>query len=256
MPSTERGHEAISIWSPARGVLPDAAYFGMARRRGGASRGAYSSLNLGLGVGDEEAAVLENRRRIRDLVGIPEDGPVRLYQVHGRALAVPQDGLVEADGFVLQAGDPWVAVSAADCAPVAIVSDDASRGALLHCGWRGARDRIAAHAVARLVAEGCAAATLRAAIGPCLMPCCFPVGPEVAAEFDARLLRAHPTGQPAIDLPEAIASALRDAGVPAGRVGRASECTSCDADSYYSHRRDRGVTGRHWAFLRLPLPAR
>jgi YfiH family protein len=254
MPSPKENRGGISIWSPPSGALPGAARFGMARRAGGVSRGPYASLNLGLGVGDEEQAVLENRRRIRALLGMAEDGPLRLHQVHGRVLAEPKDAPCEADGFIVRAGDPWVAVSAADCAPVAIVSADAARGALLHCGWRGARERIAAHAVTRLVASGCAAGSLHAAIGPCLMPCCFPIGPEVAAEFHPSLLRPHPTGQPALDLPEAIADALIEAGVPAERIRRASECTSCAIDSYFSHRRDRGITGRHWAFLRLAPP--
>lgn len=226
----------------------------MARRRGGASRGAYASLNLGLGVGDEEAAVLENRRRIRALVGMEERGPRLLYQVHGPALVKPDEAPCEADGFLVRAGDPWVAVSAADCAPVALVSEDGSRGALLHCGWRGARERIAAHAAARLASDGGSAGTLRASIGPCLMACCFPIGLEVAAEFDPALLRPHPTGQPSLDLPEAIVATLVEAGVPRENVHRAGECTSCGVESYYSHRRDRGVTGRHWAFLHLRSP--
>ncbi|HKW51205.1 MAG TPA: polyphenol oxidase family protein [Candidatus Eisenbacteria bacterium] len=218
------------------------------------SLGPYSSLNLGLGVGDEELSVRENRRRHNVAAGIDGDEPLRLHQVHGRRIVEPRQAPCEADGFLLRAGDPWVAVSAADCAPVAVVAEDLRRGVLLHCGWRGARERIAEHAVSLLESAGVSRDRLRAAIGPSIHACCFPVGPEVAAQFDPKLLREHPSGQPALDLPEAIADALLEAGIPRERIHATSDCTSCLVDRYYSHRRDRGVTGRHWAILRLPPP--
>jgi YfiH family protein len=245
----------VTFWQPAADDFPAGARFTLAVRRGGVSVGPYASLNLGLGVGDEEHAVLENRRRLRSAAGIGDDGPLRLHQVHGSRIVKPSAAPCEADGFLVRAGDPWVAVSAADCAPVAIVADDFAWGALLHCGWRGARERIAAHAVTALAQIGVSPERLSASIGPCLHACCFPIGPEVAEQFDARLLRRHPEGQPALDLPEAIAAALVEAGVSRDRIRAASDCTSCAPGLYFSHRRDRGVTGRHWALLRLSPPA-
>jgi polyphenol oxidase len=131
------------------------------------------------------------------------------------------------------------------------VAGDGSSAALLHCGWRGARARIAEAAVELLSAQGFQASTLRAAIGPCLHACCFPIGPEVAREFNPALLRPHPSGRQALDLPAAIVDALTSAGVPSDQIWAAPECTSCDAERFFSHRRDQGVTGRHWALLRL-----
>lgn len=246
-------HDAVPFWRPSR--FPVQAWFGMATRVGGVSVGPYATLNLSLGVGDEEAAVRENRRRLRAAAHVPDSGPTMLHQVHGRAIVGVEDGGRDADGFVISPGDPWVGVSAADCAPVALVAEDGSAGALLHCGWRGARDGIGPAAVERLGERGIMAARLVAAIGPCLHACCFPIGPEVAAEFDAAFLKPHPTGQPSLDLPGAIAAALADAGVPVARMEIASECTACDPGRFFSHRRDRGLTGRHWALLRLsPRP--
>jgi hypothetical protein len=107
-------------------------------------------------------------------------------------------------------------------------------------------------AVGELERLGHDPAALRVSIGPCLHACCFPIGPDVAALFANEHLRPHPTGQPALDLPGAIASSLRGAGVPRGAIHVAGECTSCEAGRFYSHRRDRGVTGRHWGLLHLP----
>jgi hypothetical protein len=219
------------------------------------SEGPYATLNLGLSVGDREAAVRENRARMRAAAGMPDDGPRMLRQVHGDVVVDPEEAGGEADGFVVRAGDSWVAVTVADCAPVAIVAGDASWGALVHSGWRGTRAGIAVRAVERLTRRGVSPSSLRASIGPCIHACCYPVGPEVAAGVPALHLKPHSSGRFALDLPEMIAASLVGAGVPAERITAAPECTSCARDRFYSHRRDAGVTGRHWALFRL-LPGR
>jgi len=219
------------------------------------SAGPYASLNLGLRVGDDEASVLGNRRRFRAAAGLSDREPVMVLQVHGRRIVTAEEaareGRVEADGLVVSTGDPWVGVSAADCAPVAVAEPGGRRAALLHCGWRGARDGIAAAAVELLRDAGFDPATLRAAIGPCLHACCFPIGPEVAAEFDPSHLRPHPSGQPSLDLSEAITAGLLAAGMARERIATSPECTACHPERWFSHRRDGGVTGRHWALLRI-----
>ncbi|MBI4364877.1 MAG: laccase domain-containing protein [Candidatus Latescibacteria bacterium] len=239
-----------AMWRPPEGLFPANAWFGMTLRRGGGSSGPYASLNLGLEVGDDRGSVLRNRALVLTALGIDGAGPARLHQVHGSRIVKPFEAPCRADGFFLEPEDPWAAVSAADCAPVAIVARTGAFGALLHSGWRGARDRIAALAARLLVERGVEATDLRAAIGPCIHACCYPVGPEVAGDFPREVLRPHPAGV-ALDLPLAIARALTEAGLPGDAIHAAPECTSCRADDFYSHRRDRGVTGRHWALLRL-----
>jgi hypothetical protein len=251
-PETE---SRVRFWRPPEGHLPPNVWFGLPTRQGGASTGPYASLNLGLRVGDDEASVLENRRRLRATAGLSDRDPVMVLQVHGRTIVPAEEaarrGRVEADGLLVAEGDPWVGVSAADCAPVAVAEPGGRRAALLHCGWRGARDGIPAAAVDLLRVAGFDPATLVAAIGPCLHACCFPIGPEVAAEFDPSHLRPHPIGQPSLDLPRAIVDGLVAAGVHPARIATSPECTACHAERWFSHRRDRGVTGRHWALLRI-----
>ena len=252
MPPTHASEQApVRFWRPPSGFLPPRIWFGLSTREGGVSTGPYATLNLGLRVGDDTRAVEENRRRFRAAAGIVDRGPLIPHQVHGRNIVRPEELPAAADGVLVRPGDPWVGASAADCAPVAVVDEEGAWGALLHSGWRGARDRIAEHAVRRLVAAGVPTGRLRAAIGPCLHACCFPVGPEVSREFDAAFRKPHPTGQDALDLPSVIAATLVDAGVRREAIHVAPECTSCDSQTYFSHRRDRGVTGRHWALLRL-----
>jgi hypothetical protein len=243
-------NQELVVWTPTEGSLPRGAAFLVPTRRGGVSAGPYASLNLGLRVGDVPEDVARNQDRIRKSLGMPEPDPLRVRQVHGTRVVTPDEAPADADGFLLTAGDPWAAISVADCAPVALFARDGSQGALVHSGWRGARDGIAPHAAERLRARGVPLAEIVAFIGPCIHACCYPVGPEVTRAFPAEALRPHADGV-ALDLPRAITLSLLEAGLPELAIHTAAECTSCEAASFFSHRRDRGVTGRHWALARL-----
>jgi hypothetical protein len=93
-------------------------------------------------------------------------------------------------------------------------------------------------------------AVLRAALGPALRVCCFEVGPEVAARFPSACLRPGPR-RAHLDLAGAARGRLRDAGIPDTAIAEAGACTFCSPELFYSHRRDGGVTGRHWTVARL-----
>ena len=250
-PDTRATTDPAFFWRPPPGKLPADAWFAMTTRFGGVSEGPYAALNLGLSVGDRPEAVRENRSRMRAAANVPDHGPKMPRQVHGAAIVTPAEAGTEADGMVVEAGDPCVAVTVADCAPVAIVSADARRGALLHSGWRGSCLGIGVRAVERLWRQGVAPSSLSVSIGPCIHACCYPVGPEVADAVPSICLIPHRSGRFALDLPGLIAHSLVGAGVPMARIDVAVECTSCRSDRFYSHRRDRGLTGRHWALLRL-----
>jgi len=249
------------FWTAPPGTLPAGATLVMTTRVGGVSRGPYAELNVGLRVGDREDSVLENVRRIRGALGMDAREPARVRQVHGVDLedavaANASDRVPRADGLLLAAGDPWAAVSVADCAAVALVAEDGTRGALVHSGWRGTLDGIAVRAALALERSGSPLETLHVVIGPCIHVCCYPVGPETAGRFPAFLIQPHASGGFALDLPGAIAASLTGAGVPRARIAIAPECTACLPERFYSHRRDRGTTGRHWMLLRLAPPAR
>lgn len=247
------------FWTAPPESLPAGATLVMTTRIGGVSRGLYAELNVGLRVGDREDSVFENVRRVRGALGMNAREPVRVRQVHGvdledAAAANALDPIPRADGLLLGAGDPWAAVSVADCAAVALVAEDGTRGALVHSGWRGTLDGIAVRAALALERSGSPLEALHVVIGPCIHVCCYPMGPETAGRFPASLIQPHSSGGFALDLPGAIAASLAGAGVPRARIAIAPECTACLPERFYSHRRDRGATGRHWMLLRLAPP--
>jgi YfiH family protein len=145
-----------------------------------------------------------------------------------------------------------VAVRVADCVPVLLADADVGRAAAAHAGWRGVASGIVPAAIARM---GAAPSRVVAAIGPCIGPCCFEVGADVGAEIaratsDAAIARRDATrGKAYVDLRRAVREQLvllgvRDEAIEdvpsAGREG----CTRCDAERFYSFRRDGDASGR------------
>jgi YfiH family protein len=257
---------------------------GFSLRGGGVSTGHFSSLNLSAAVGDEAAAVEENVARLRSAAGLAQDTVLaRVQQVHGdRVLAarasegqhlvelfppseaqaqpvsgesLGRPGTACADALLALEPGTAVAVAVADCAPILLAAEDERAAAAVHSGWRGTRLSIAARGVRALQrAAGAEPSRMLAAVGPCIGRCCYEVSPELATLFRG-LFGAEVADDPAavakphLDLRLCIARALLGAGVPEERIEQVPGCTSCDAESFFSHRRDRGRTGRHLAFV-------
>jgi polyphenol oxidase len=168
-----------------------------------------------------------------------------LHQVHGATVvtvSVPGGGAgTHADAAVTVAPGTLLAVHTADCAPIALVSDEGAVGAV-HAGWRGLSAGVVRAAVDRMRAEG--ARSVRAVLGPCIHAPCYEFGAEdldrVVAQCGEAARGLTDAGQPALDLPAAVRSALDRAGVQ--MVGGEAPCTACDL-RFFSHRA-RGDTGR------------
>ena len=209
-------------------------------RVGGVSGGPYASLNLGRKSGDEVAHVDENRRLMCDAIGADLEKLALNYQVHSARVlrAVPAMRGEHADGlWTDEPGLPILAMSA-DCLPLVLVRADASEPAVavLHAGWRGLLEGIVDAGV-RALGRG----ELTAAIGPGIGPCCYEVGEEVATPFRERFGDDVVRGS-RLDLWTSAERALRAAGVD--RVERFDRCTACEPETFFSHRRDAGRTGR------------
>lgn len=215
-------------------------------RRGGHSRGPYASLNLGFATDDDPAAMERNRAELPAAIGSPE--PSFVYQVHGAEVRriTAEDRSLPSDRFARPRMDgqatnlPGVAIAAlvADCLPIAVAGGGAV--AMLHAGWRGLHGGVIAAGVWAVRELGGAAGELAAAIGPGAGPCCYEVGHEV---HDAFADHSNVRRGNNLDLKEIARRQLGAAGV--STVYDIDLCTICAPPGLlYSHRRDRGVTGR------------
>jgi hypothetical protein len=236
-------------------------------REGGVSRGASASLNLGFAVGDDPRAVEENRRRFAREAGFA--GPealVTVSQVHGPRVVwassddAPLRSDVEADAVLTSHPGLAVAVGTADCAPVLLVARDGPTPvavAAVHAGWRGACAGVVAAAVRALEARGARPEATTAAVGPTIGPDAFEVGEEVviaaagALSAGAPKTREGPRGRPLLDLPDLVRQLLVEAGLSADAIDVLGACTHSDPRRFFSHRRDRGRTGRHLSAVSL-----
>jgi YfiH family protein len=203
-------------------------------RLGGVSGGAYESLNLTSGTGDQMALVDENRGIACDALDLDAERLAFNRQLHSPTVRQAHAGRRGEPGDGLWSDEPGLPLLAmsADCLPIAIARRDGPRAlAVLHAGWRGLAGGVIAAAVAALGPGGKAAM-----VGPAIGPCCYEVGDEVATLFDADL-----TADRRLDLWSAAERALRTAGVDA--VERVDLCTRCHPELFFSHRRSGNARG-------------
>jgi YfiH family protein len=219
-------------------------------RSGGVSRGVFTSLNLGLGSGDDTEAVVKNRGIVRDALGLQALAFAR--QVHGSTIAPvgpervgagfsdPGNAVPDADGMTTASSGVALAVLTADCVPVALADPEAGRVAVVHAGWRG----VAAGVVSAALRRFSHPARLLAAIGPAVGEDHYEVGEDVVAAVSTgteAAVVARRDGSIHLDLPGTVAAVIRNHGVR--RIERAEECTACESERFFSYRRD-GRSGR------------
>lgn len=241
------------------GVPEGRVRFGFTERTGGVSVGALASLNLGGLVGDDPAAVAENRRRAVAALGAGDalDKLIVPHQVHGdevvvvasaeaaavaRARAEAEAG---ADAVVCCASGVPVMLCFADCVPVVLVC--ASGFAIAHSGWRGTFAGIAGKTAWILAqASGCPVSEMRAYIGPHILGDEYEVSPELMERFAGRFESISGSGR-LLDLSAAIIESLEGAGVPPRAICDPGLSTVRLPDRFFSYRASGGTCGRHAA---------
>jgi len=216
-------------------------------REGGVSQGLFASLNCGFGSGDDSGHVARNRAIAMDRLGLPADRLVTCRQVHSATVVnveVPwrREDSPSADGMVTTRPGIALGVLAADCAPILFADAEAGVIGAAHGGWRGALGGVAEATVAAMVAQGARVARIRAAIGPCIGPASYEVGPEfprhftaVDADNDRFFVPAARAGHFRFDLGGYIAHRLAQFGLAA--VERAECDTAAEPERFFSYRR-------------------
>jgi YfiH family protein len=233
-------------------------------RQGGVSKSPFNSLNLGNPNGydqqDPWENIVANYRLLQQAAGCDKQQLVRVHQVHGCCVAQVQRAQgfsfdSQADGLLTHDPMACLSVRVADCVPVLLASEEGRWVAAVHAGWRGVVMGVVPAALEQLAkAGGVSSSTVLAAIGPSISVSAFEVGDEVAQAFvdafgeEAPVLRRE--GHKAhVDLRAGIEMQLHRAGVSAGRIDTTDRCTYRDEVEFFSHRRDKGITGRMAAII-------
>ena len=209
----------------------------------------YDTLNLGGHVGDDPAAVAENRRRIAATCHISPGRVLFMRQVHGAAVAVADDpwsdsGAPAADGMVTSRLDTALAVLVADCVPVLLADETAGVVGAAHAGRSGLARGVVPATLAQMAALGAEPERVRAQVGPAVCGLCYEVPQALQDEVVAAVPAARSItrqGTPALDIPGGVEAQLRGHGV--SQIERVRRCT-LEEDSLFSYRRAGGATGR------------
>ncbi len=232
--------------------LTDAALVGVTHgfftRNGGASAGAFGTLNCSLNGRDDAALVAENRARAMRALGVAPDALFGLHQVHGAAVAVldeagwPEDARPQADGIVTRRRGVALGIVTADCGPVLFADAEAGVVGACHAGWRGAVLGVLEATVDAMALLGAQPDRVVAVLGPCIAQPSYEVGADLrdqvlarAAE-DARFFVAGDrAGKWRFDLPGYCLARLRTLGLRA--VAGLGVDTYADDRRFFSYRR-------------------
>lgn len=244
------------ILQPAFGAEYPALLCALSTRLGGVSSGTFG-MNLSFAVGDEPAAVEENRRRFFGAIGVPMDSLVFQKQVHGDNVRhVRTAGVLDStDGSCTATPGVFLCVTIADCVPVFLFDPGVPAVGVVHAGWRGTVAGIVRKGVNVMTRElGAVPSRMRAYIGPSAGVCCYAVGEEVVSGLPSSCVRATGGGVMKADLKEANLQQLMLAGLPEDGITVDPACTICGSATYHSHRRDGAGSGRMMGVIGLRSP--
>jgi YfiH family protein len=217
-------------------------------REGGVSPAPFDSLNLGGNLGDRPQNIERNRKLLLKALNIQRRNLAQAGQIHGAEIAVVQAGGLYRgfDGFVTEEPDLALAISTADCYSVVIYSPPERTLAALHVGRKGAERGIIGRAAAILRKKYRIDPTYATAIiGPGICGNCYTVSKEEAARFPRNVKRFE-HGAWHLDLEAFSKAELKECGLRRKNIFSAGLCSACHHTLFFSHRRDRGITGRLW----------
>jgi YfiH family protein len=245
---------------------PSCSVQGFTTRHEGVSRPPYNSLNLGTTTLDQQHNVEGNRSLLMRAFGVAQDALVTVRQVHGSDILVidaPNEDAshfltVESDAIITNQPGLMIGVCVADCVPILLLDPAKGVVAAVHAGWQGTASKLASKTVAAMKSQfDCDPATLQAAIGPCISPCCYEVDAPVRQAFTTSgipwdfIATGSDPDKWKLDLAAANRELLISAGVPSSAIQTADMCVCCQRELFFSYRRDKGETGRQMGFIML-----
>ena len=219
---------------------------GVSTRHGGKSTQAYQTLNLGLHTDDHPDMVQQNLSLFCYDLGISPEALARSYQVHGDVIwETTEPGYTSGyDSIIAHVPGIFAGVGIADCCPILLADPVLKTTAAIHAGWKGTASQIVAKTASVMISKGSNPADILAYIGPCISLAHFEVGNEVAEQFELKEKRG---ARWHVDLKASNEAQLRNAGI--SQIEISEYCTIENNDLFFSHRKEKGVTGRMLAII-------
>lgn len=231
-------------------------------RIGGNTPEPMNSFSLGTaGNVAFKAYIEDNRKSVCDILGINYNLIINPDQKHTdniKIIASLNDDLSETDGVITAIPGLVLLLLFADCVPIILFAPKEKVLGVIHAGWRGTAKKIVQKAITMFDKEfNVPPENVKAAIGPAIGQCCYPVSLDVARELknsidqncDNIFKNVGDSDLIKIGLKELNGQQLLESGVV--DIDIYNGCTSCNNSLFYSYRADNGKTGRHGAIASL-----
>ena len=228
-------------------------------RHGGVSPKPWSSLNLATSVGDSRDSVIENRRRIMKCLSLREDSIFDVWQVHSNRVIHAEDSRKlnqphqKADSIITNKPNVTIMMLFADCVPIMMYDPKNNVAALAHAGWQGTVNGVVGETVKSMQENyACKLENLVACIGPSICVDHYGIGKDVAEEVERTFenteqILIKKDGKIHLDLRIANRIILENCGIK--KIQNSNICTACNTSDWYSHRAEKGETGRFAAII-------
>jgi polyphenol oxidase len=241
---------------------------GFTTKKGGVSKQAFSGLNFGFHVGDDQKAVCQNRLLLADKIDFPLEywiGAEQTHEVHiqkvsqkdqGRGSENYDSSFRNTDGFYTDETGILMTLCYADCVPLYFIAPEYKLIGVAHAGWKGTVGRIGSEMVNKFLQNGAKIEKISAVIGPSICKKCYIVDERVI-DLVKNVLEGVESlpynqvseGQYSLDLKEVNRQILLNEGLASENIHVTDYCTSCHSEHFYSHRRDKGNAGRMLAYI-------
>ncbi|MEQ8168217.1 MAG: peptidoglycan editing factor PgeF [Candidatus Eremiobacterota bacterium] len=232
-------------------------------RTGGYSSYPYHSLNVGIHVNDDSNSVIANREKALGELGFTLNNLIAMEQVHsdnlevvtgadrGRGAFSWDDGIEKTDSLICNDKDLLLMAVVADCAAAVFYDPVKEVLGISHCGWRGTVKKLAVKTIREMGNFfNCHPSDIIVGISPCIDACCYEVSHDVFSEFynnfgiSGKTFFHKKNGSLHLDMKKALKFQLIEAGIKEEHLEVSSLCTSCRHDLFFSHRAEKGKTGR------------
>ena len=260
-------HFVIESWEK----LVPGLRVGFSTKHGGVSQSHHADMNLALHVGDRSEDVVANRKILAEAIGFPFEAWTSGEQVHGNHIETVTmnergkgkedrvDAIQDTDGLLTNESDILLTSFYADCVPLYFLDPIKKVIGLAHAGWQGTQLKIAGKMVEKMIKlYSSNVEEIRVVIGPSIGQCCYEVDHRVVqpmhntiSVITEDMIFDKKNGHYDLDLKKINQEILKQAGILPNHIETTTYCTSCESQTFFSHRRDHGRTGRMASWIGL-----
>ena len=229
-----------------------------------------ASLNLSWTRCGSPEEVIANFKIFAEGAGIDYDDMAVVNHEHGanvlrsahehRGRGFYKDPLPPCDGIITDDPTVTLVTSHADCGAYFFYDPVHRAIGMAHAGWKGTLLRIGAEMARRMAEEfDTDPSDIIAATGPCICRDCFEVDADLGEKFQSEfgypgISRPGRPGKAYVDLERAAAVQFVEAGIRPESITLMNACTYENRQHFFSHRRDKGITGSMAAYIKLIQP--